>query len=65
MGKKSGTIKKFCNKSLSIKRKIRKSNPSVFEFNKNCNFIYEPRLSLGLYKIIKNKNSLKPNLSEE
>ena len=65
MGKKPGISKKNCIKSLSIKTNIRKNNPSIFEFNKNSSFIYEPRLSLGLYKIIKNNNSIKPNSIEE
>ena len=64
MGKKSGTTKKFSNKSLSIKKKIRKGNPSIFEFNKNSYFIYEPRLSPGLFKIIEDNNSIKPNFFE-
>jgi len=65
MGKKSRAIIKCTNKSKSIKIKLRKMNPSIFEFDKSSTFIYEPRLSLSLYKIIENQNLMKPCLYEE
>ncbi len=61
MGKKSRAIIKFINKSKSIKIKLRKINPSIFEFDRSSNFIYEPRLSLGFYKIMENNNLMKPS----
>ena len=51
-------------KSKMIKKNIRRMNPSVFTFNNNSYFIYEPRLSTGLYQKLDNNNFIKPITTE-
>lgn len=52
------------DKSLAIKRAIRKMNPDPFHFNKQSCFIYQPILSNIYYNKLKNKNLMKPSNQE-
>jgi len=45
--------------SKSIKKEIRRQNPSIFNFSQFCSFIFEPKFSLYYYKKIKDNNNMK------
>ena len=45
----------------ALKNKIRKQNPSIFHFNNQSFFIYEPRYYQFWIDKLTNKNNLKPN----
>ena len=46
---------------LQFKNSIRKKNPSIFHFNTNNSFIYEPLYSSFFYNKLADKNSIKLN----
>jgi hypothetical protein len=43
------------------KNKIRRLNPSLFHFNADSHFIYEPRYNSFFLDKLKDKNKIKPN----
>ena len=46
----------------TLKNRIRKKNPSIFHFNKQSSFIYEPRYSSFFIEKLSNKNKIKPSI---
>lgn len=62
--RKSNSFLEKSNNNTNIwitKNKIRRLNPSIFHFNKESHFIYEPRYNSFFLDKLKDKNKIKPN----